>query len=288
MIVEHLLRLTGGARTVAEEWATLIEAIPLMPETNHIVLLEPAATQTERTALGRSTLLRALRELPGVETREFIELRLRARGGANEVAQWISSRAAEHGIQIERDVAEELSQVCGANLWMLAGELEKLAQYAADRAITTDDVHLLTPSARETSIFELIDGVIEGKLGKTLRLLHHRLHTGSDSPAGIQMMITRQLRNIIRASELIEQGEPRKAIGEATGVRGDFPLGKLIQQARTLGRPAAEQGLRSVGEFDRAVKTGQLSDELALEMLVCELARLVRSSANRVPAGTPG
>src|SRR5690606_33476549 len=90
----------------------------------------------------------------------------------------------------------------------------------------------------------------------------------------VQAMIARQLRNLVRAAELIEEGAPQRAIGEATGVTHQFPLGKLVRQADGLGRDAAEQGLREVEASDYAVKTGRLEEALALELLVCRLAEL--------------
>ena len=71
-----------------------------------------------------------------------------------------------------------------------------------------------------------------------------------------------------------EEGAPREAIGEATGVRHPFPLGKLADQAAAVGRPAAEDGLRAAEAADHAVKTGRGSDALALELLIVRLGAI--------------
>jgi DNA polymerase III delta subunit len=92
-------------------------------------------------------------------------------------------------------------------------------------------------------------------------------------------MIARQLRNLVRAAELVEQRAPQSAIVEATGITHQFPLGKLVRQADDLGRAAAEQGLREVEASDFAVKSGRLDEALALELLVCRLAELAPRGA---------
>ena len=104
-------------------------ALPALPDSNHLVLLEPAPTRDARTALGRSPLLRALRAIEGADVQQFEALRLYGRGpGGNEVAAWLIERAARRGAAIETPAAERLSQLLGADLWALSTELDKLAR----------------------------------------------------------------------------------------------------------------------------------------------------------------
>ena len=65
VVVEGLLASLGAARGMATEWQPLVDALPGMPETSHLVLLEPARQREQRQTLGRSPLLRALRALDG-------------------------------------------------------------------------------------------------------------------------------------------------------------------------------------------------------------------------------
>ncbi len=270
VVVEGLLVSLGSGRGVATEWQPLVDALPGMPDTTHLVLLEPARQREQRQTLGRSPLLRSLRALDGVDYRQFTELRLGGRGG-NEVASWLRERAEARGVRIEVAAAGRLSELIGADLWALSGELDKLAQYAQGRAITEDDVDLLTTAARDEDVFGLVDDAVTGRTAAALVRLRRMLDRGSDSPARLQGLIARQLRNLVRAAALIEEGAPRETIGEATGITHPFPLGKLVDQASALGRAASEDGLRAVEAADHAVKTGRFSDALALELLITRL-----------------
>ena len=270
VVVEGLLASLGSARGVATEWQPLVDALPGMPDTSHVVLLEPARQREQRQTLGRSPLLRSLRALDGVDFRQFTELRVGGRGG-NEVASWLRERAEAIGVRIEPAAAGRLSELIGADLWALSGELDKLAQYAEGRAISVDDVDLLTTAAREEDVFALVDDAVTGRTPAALVRLRRMLDRGSDPPARIQGLIARQLRNLVRAAALMEEGAPRETIGEATGVTHPFPLGKLVDQASAMGRAAAEDGLRAVEAADHAVKTGRFSDALALELLITRL-----------------
>ena len=285
VVVEGLLSSLGAARSVATDWQPLVDALPGLPETNHLMLLEPARSRELRAALGRSPLLRSLRALDGVDFQQFAELRLygsrASRGSGNEVAAWLLARAEQRGVALESAAAERLSELLGADLWALSGELDKLALYARGRAVGAADVELLTTAAREEDIFAIVDDAVEGRAAPALRRLQRLLERGTEPPARIQGLIARQLRNLVRATELLEQGADREAIGTATGVTHPFPLGKLIDQARSTGRTAAEQGVRAVEAADNAVKTGRFADALALELLLMTLSSDGRRSSRR-------
>ena len=278
VVVEGLLASAGGRNAVAE-WTPILEALPALPPTNHLALIEPLATREAVTAFGRSALARAFREVPGAEVREFRALR--ATGRDNEVIPWLRSRAAGLGIAIEAQAAEALASHVGADLRTLAGELEKLARYASGRAVSAADVALLTPEAQETNIFNLVDAVVEGRTGQGLVMLRRMLSHGGEEPLRVQAMLARQVRNLVRARELIEEGAAQGAIGEATGVTGDYPLRKLLGQARATSTPAVEGALRAIEASDHAVKTGETGAELALELLVIRLGEILGGTVAR-------
>ena len=267
VVVEGLLTSLGAGRGVAADWQPLLDALPGLPDSNHLVLLEPARSRDERTTLGRSPLLRALRALDGVDLRSFEALRLYGRGG-NEVSAWLLERAQQRGVAIEPAAAERLSELLAADLWALSNELDKLAHHAPERAISVADVDLLTTAARDEDVFAIVDDAVEGRTGPALLRLRRLLEGGAEHPARVQGLIARQLRNLVRAAELLEQGADREEIGRATGVTHPYPLRRLVGQASSIGRPAAEQALRAVEAADHAIKTGRYPDTLALELLL--------------------
>ncbi|MGE0134364.1 MAG: DNA polymerase III subunit delta [Dehalococcoidia bacterium] len=276
--VEGLLGALGSRRGVLEQWQPLVDFLPVMPETSHLVLLDLAPEREDRLTLERSPLLRALRAVPGADVREFRALRLFGRDSGNEVARWIEGRARERGVPFQRDAAEALSDLVGADLWVAAGEIEKLGHYAAGRPVTVADVRLLTPASRDADVFALVDAVAEGRAPAALRLLRQLVEQG-EHPTRLQAMIARQVRALVRAAELVAQGAPERAIGEATGITHSFPLGKLVRQAGAMGAARAEQALREIEAADYAVKTGHLEEGLSLELLVCRLAELAPRGA---------
>lgn len=281
VIVENLLTTLGSRRGLVDQWQPFLDFLPTMPETNHIVLMEsPKKDDRDAGSVGRSSLLNALKQRPNVTVTEFGELKTWARGGPSEVAQWLQDRAVRAGISIEPQAIEALADLVGANLRALAAELEKLATYADGRTITAEDVRALTPVVREERVFDLIDAIVEGHASNALNILRRMLDDGSATPGFVQIMVARQLRQLVRATEILEGRGSQDDVAAITKVRG-FPLTKLMRQARATHSGAAEAALRASEASDHAVKTGKLSDELALELLVVELASLAPRHARR-------
>ncbi|MEX1022660.1 MAG: DNA polymerase III subunit delta [Dehalococcoidia bacterium] len=287
VIVEGLLSTLGSRRGLVDEWQPFLDFLPQMPETNHVVLLErPPKDDRQRDVVARSSLLKALTQRPNVTSTQFDLLRTYARGGPSEVAQWLQDRAVRRGISIAPPAIEALAELAGAHLRTLASELDKLAAYAAGRTITAEDVHLLTPHSREERIFDVTDAIVAGQAGVALKTLQRMLAEGTESAAFVQLMVARQVRLLVRATDLVEAHASQDEIAAATKTRG-YPLTKLMQQARATHRGAAEAALRVLEETDHAVKTGKYSlsgrdsDALALELLVVRLAALAPRRGRR-------
>ncbi len=287
VIVEGLLTAVGARKGVVDTWQPFLDFLPQMPETNHIVLREPPPKKNDygRDSALKGPLLNALKQRPNVTVTEFTELKAYgSRGTPSPVAQWLQDRAVRNGISIEPRAIEALAELMGSDLRAGANELEKLWVYTDGQTITADVVRLLTPQAREERIYDLVDAVVEGQAPRALGLLRDMLTRETETPGRVQSSITRQLRALVRATELLEDRCSQEDIASATGVRG-YPLTKLMRQARSTNRPAVEAGLRAAEAADHSVKTGRLQsdkpDVLALELLVVQLTTLLAPRRTR-------
>jgi DNA polymerase-3 subunit delta len=289
VIAEGLLTALGSSRGLTEEWRPFVDALPLLPSSNHLVLIEPAPRgRDNHQGIGRSPLLRLLRNVPDADIVEFGKLKTWGRDGPSEVGRWIHARAQERSIAIEDQAIDALVELMGANLRALAQELDKLSAYAAARGdgpITPAHVNLLTPLTRDENIFAIVDAIVEGRANQALQLLRRVLDDGSVAPGYLQVMVARQLRLLVRATELLENHASQQEIADATGLRGSFPFTKLMRQARQTSRAATEANLRDLEAADFSVKTGRMTDELALELVVCRLAARAPQAGRRAVTG---
>jgi len=269
VIVEGLLaRLAGagrgrrGGRGPSAEtaaWLPLADYVGRMPPSTHLVLIDGEVQ-------GENPLRDALKGKG--EVREFRPLSPRA------VPDWVRSRARSLGLTLSPGVVRLLADFVGNDLWALAGELEKLSIYAGGRPVGEEEVRALVTAVRETSVFPLVDAIVEGRPAAAVRLLRQLLRQESGVPY-VLAMIQRQLRHLAVAREMVDAGASSRRIGEALRLR-DFALDKLLEQAPRYSPQRLRAAFRRLLEADLQIKRGIYHDELALELLVHDLAEAPR------------
>lgn len=249
-----------STRELEGGWEALGDYARQMPETTHLVLVDLV-----ENPLNRSNPLLALLK-PVAQVREFRKLR----GLALE--QWVRERVSRLGIHVTPPALTLLIQVVGDNLRILNSELEKLSLYAGEEPVQPQHVRDLVASARESTIFSLIDAVAERKLPRAQHALHELLKDGWAEPQ-ILFRLSQQFRLLLLAKVLGQQKVSGQALMQRLGIRSEFPFKKTVQQARRYSVPSLENVLRRLLDTDVAVKTGRLHPDVALELLVTDLCR---------------
>ena len=247
-----------GPGAELESWLALAEHLQRLPDSTTLVLLDDELSPD-------NPLLDALR--PHAEVKEFPELKPGA------VLQWIFDRAEGLGADISPKGADALRDLLGNKMWILANELDKLAAYAQGRRIEAADVRALVHEAREVKIFALVDAVVEKRPPVALHLLCRLVEEGSDFGYLLAMM-SRQYRLIIQAKELSLSGITSQEIGQRLDIHSGFVLQKVLDQADRYSLSRLKAAYHRLLEADESVKRGRYSDELALELLVHDLARI--------------
>jgi DNA polymerase-3 subunit delta len=258
-------RRAGGSRAGAPgrqadltPWRDLAAALESLPPSTTLVFVDGDISRD-------NPLLRVLSPL--AQVRSFPRL------GQRDLAGWIQARARREDVAISPAAVRLLADLVGNDLWTLWQELRKLALYAAGRQVEEEDVRALTVAAREVSVFALVDAVVEGRPDQALRLLEHLLDQGAAAPYLLAMII-RQYRNLVLAKEMLRQRRPTGEIGQRLGIASRFALGKVVEQAGRYPPARLEAGYRRLLEADASIKTGIYREELALELLVRDLARV--------------
>lgn len=212
--------------------------------------------------LGKSNaLLKALS--PGAVVRYFAPLK------GPQLESWARKRLALLGAVISDEALKSLVRLVGSDLWVMNGEIQKLALYAAGRSIEADDVQKLVSLSREASIFTLVDAIVDGRLNLANQSLGELLQAGI-APSYILAMLARQLRFVVRARELRASGLSESAMQSTLGL-SDFPFRKTLEQAGRYSISRLKEFYHKLLETDIAIKTGKYDDELALTILVSEL-----------------
>ncbi|APV43436.1 DNA polymerase III, delta subunit [Dehalogenimonas formicexedens] len=188
-----------------------------------------------------------------------------------KLKEWIGRRVMNAGGAITPMAINLLVQYVGADLWAVAGEIEKLVLFAAGRQITDHDVKTLVGYTGEANIFSLVDAIFETRL-KTATETLENLKINGLSAGYVLAMLSRQLRLVIQYKDLKSRGGKELEIRRKLGLIADFLWKKTQDQAARFSLGRLKDVYRRLLDTDLAAKTGRMDEDLALDLLVAELA----------------
>jgi DNA polymerase-3 subunit delta len=192
--------------------------------------------------------------------------------------RWTTMTAQEASVRMDPDAARELVDALGADMLLIASELEKLLLYTLGRGrITLGDVETMVLGAKQRSLYELTDAISARDKARSLALLHGLLNSseaGEDAAIGHLYMLARTFRQMLVILE--KNVRDSRAIWQALwqGFRmPPFAADDLIRQARRYkSRKDLTRALRLIARADLELRSSPPDKRLVLERLVYELA----------------
>jgi len=154
----------------------------------------------------------------------------------------------------------------------MANEVDKLVLFTGGRRIEEGDVRVVVSYAQEANVFAMVDAVLEFRVGVAQGLLQQLLKQGAH-PAGLLVMLTRQVRIIVQVKELAKRGLTRADIQNKLGLTKDFVVRKAAEQADKYSLARLTEVYHKLLEADLSIKTGKYDGELALNILIAELGQ---------------
>ena len=280
----------GRQRRGLDGFAPLLAALAEgIPDTTTLVF-----TGTDVTA-SRNQLIAELKNLPGAE----IEIEEHAAPTKQEMVRFVREEAAAHGIRFKNgrssralasedewrrpesgDPTELLASLYEGDTLAIEQELSKLALYTQGREATVDDVDLLCGGERESSIWDFVDGVMDGEPAKALRAMEY-LRQHGESNQGMLAQLMAGYRTFAVVIDLLDVGAGEEEIGKA--IRRPWPnlRRRAIARAKDLGRPGLRAAYQAMVEADRTNKLGEVDEDLSIEILVARLGQLRSRGAAR-------
>jgi DNA polymerase-3 subunit delta len=241
--------------------AALRDLLPRLPQTTRLVFVE------SQPLPARNPILKLAREHERGYVRRFDPPEPR------ELGRWVERRVAKRGGSIEGHAAQRLAAVVGSDLRVLDQEIDKLVTYAGPaEEITVEAVEAVVPYAQSGRVFDLVDALGTRDSRAAARVLHSLLD-GGEHPLRILAMIVRQFRLLILVKELTSGGAGPREVARELKLH-PYPAGKLCKQAAHFTPAQLEQIHRRLLAADVRIKTGQIRDEVALDLLVEALPML--------------
>jgi len=184
-----------------------------------------------------------------------------------DLVKWITRTMKGKGKDIPHATASALLATCGGEMEKLHTEMEKLASYVGDsKEVTPDDIQSICTQTLESRIFSLTKAMGEGNAPKALKEFSTMLAL-KESPIMILTMIIRQLRIILLVKCGTEKRLPRHQIAKDVGIR-DFVINEALSHAARFTNGQLVRSLGQCMETDIKIKTGLMSPEIGVEMLL--------------------
>jgi DNA polymerase-3 subunit delta len=191
-----------------------------------------------------------------------------------DIKKVVSDGLKKYGKRIAPDALSYFVDSVGRDAQLIAKELEKTALYCTDKkTIDVKDLEDILSGGHSITVFNLVDGIGLGNLERSLSCLNSLLNEGV-YPLVILKMIARQFRLISRAKEGLGKGAAAADIGRSLGLKSDFIVKGIMQQARGWPGEALGRVFEEVFQSNYMIKSSRIKEKVILENLVFNLINL--------------
>jgi DNA polymerase-3 subunit delta len=239
------------------EYNSLITYISKFPDSTILVLLDGRITRKNPlfSELSAKATVKSFPLLRGTKLR-----------------QWIQRYVTKEGGTISPQAIDLLARLVGGNLWIMSNEINKLISFTSGRRIEEGDIKMIASYTQEANVFAMTDAILEFNAGLAEKSLNQLVKRGASSTY-LLVVLSRQVRMIVRVKELRNQMKPEIEIRNRLGLSSEFAWNKIIEQAGRYTLDRIKDVYHKLLEADLAIKTGKYENELALNILIAELCR---------------
>ena len=232
--------------------AELAEYVKEIPETTYFLFVEEEVDKRSKMYKAVKAKGRAV-ELPFQDE--------------NTLKRWVAGQVGKENKKItESDVVYFLNKV-GTDMENITKELEKVFCYTLDRdVVLREDIDAVCVTQISNHIFDMVNAVAEKQQKRALELYYDLLAL-KEPPMRILFLLTRQYRGLYQVKQLAKKGYGRKEIAEKAGLH-PFAVGKYMEQAKRFHIKELRAILEDSADIEQRVKTGLLTDHLAVEIFL--------------------
>lgn len=246
-----LIEGSGLFKKSAEELADYMSSVP---ETTYFIFVEKEVDKKTKMYKSVSKLGSAV---------EF------KRQTDETLARWVNGRIRKNGKNITGDAYGLFIRKTGSDMENIDRELEKLLCYTLDKEyIDVSDVEVITTEQTENKIFDMIDAVAAHQQKRALDLYYDLLAL-KEAPMRILYLISTQFQRLLVVKTMSNQGFGNRDIASKAGCP-DWAVKKYQSQCRSFTMDQLKKAIADGVEYETAVKTGRMNDQMAVELFIVE------------------
>lgn len=256
---------TDVADDPKKKWVPFAGIAKIIPETTILVLVDGEAKKNNPL----------LADLSGVAQVEPFPL-LKDR----DLSGWVQNRADKYGITLSAGIIDRLVDLVGSNLWVIDNELQKLKLYSRGQTVKLSDIEQIVGYSRESSIFQLVDAIIQRRTRRALELLQQLRNAGAEPPY-ILAMLTREVRRLVLAKVILAGRTIPQELARELRLQDERDLRFIRDKAGRYSQATLEDIYTRILRTDVAIKTGKGEADAAVELLIGEICGAAPLYASR-------
>lgn len=188
-----------------------------------------------------------------------------------DLIDWIVKYCNKQRKNISQSTAVGLLRTVVNDMDTISSELDKLIAYkGGDTDITSKDITLVCNKSLESKIFDLVAAIGNKNASGALDMFGNMLQM-KESPIMVLTMIARQFRMILLCKHLSGKKMSQDQIAEKLNLRS-FIVRECLKQGNHFSIESLKRIFEECLITDVKIKTGQMNDKLALEMLILSVS----------------
>lgn len=193
------------------------------------------------------------------------------------LTRWILSRLKKEGKNITGNVMQLFLSKTGTDMGNIDRELEKLICYTLEKdVIEAEDVEAIATEQTTNKIFDMVNAIAEHNQRRALDL-YYDLLTLKEPPMRIMYLISRQFQILLNIRDMASKGLDQQTMAQKAG-SPPFAVRRNVTQAKGFTLEQLKAAIREGVELEEAVKTGQMNDQMAVELFI------MKYSTKKTPA----
>jgi len=191
-------------------------------------------------------------------------------GHPNESAMcnWAAGVLGTQGKKISLPDMQYFIARTGMDMQKARNELDKLCAYAGDReVIVKADIDAITTVTENNRVYDMVRAITSGKKQEAMQL-YADLLTLREPPLRILFLTARQFDQLLTVKELSLKGKTAEAAAAELKIPVRACEG-MMRQVRGTDKGKLALYISRCLELEEAVKTGNMSEQLAVELIIC-------------------
>lgn len=186
---------------------------------------------------------------------------------SEDLIKWTYGLFKKDNLIVSRETIVYLLTKTGESMDNIRNEVEKLACFCDGRdTVTVSDVDQVCVTQISKHIFDMTNAIARKDKKQALNLYADLLAL-KEPPLNILALMARQFNQLLMVKEMTAEGRSRNDIANKLNLQS-FVANKLSDQSRAFTKEILTDAINTCIEFEEAVKTGKMTDQLVVEMII--------------------